>query len=187
MVPTRRGRQIAHDQVNPDSGTPTTWPRRAQALASAAAARVFVTRSLAASCARAPRSAARRRRWSSGSLAVARATSASSGAFGSSPPFPGSASPCRLCGGCASAPPRNLCAAVCRTRRCERGQASRPAMAPGCVAQPARHPLRHIGPLGRIRRRPSRRHHKKGEPSVARWAATSGSGLWLGPVPSSLS
>jgi hypothetical protein len=134
MVPTRRGRQIADDQVNPDSGIPPTWPRRAQALASAAAARVFVTRSLAASCARAPRSAARRRRWSSGSLAVARATSASSGAFGSSPPFPGSHRPVGFAED-VLARPLETCARRCVVpRRCERGQASRPAMAPGCVA-----------------------------------------------------
>jgi hypothetical protein len=80
-----RGARSPDAQVNADSDTPATWPRSAQALASAASACVCVTRSLAASCGGAPRSVARRRVGRAGSLAVARATSASSGAFGSSP------------------------------------------------------------------------------------------------------
>jgi hypothetical protein len=79
------GARSPDGQVDADSDTPATWPGRAQGLASAASACVCVTRSLAASCGGAPRRVARRRGWSSGSLAVACATSASSGEFGSSP------------------------------------------------------------------------------------------------------
>jgi hypothetical protein len=128
-----RGARSPDDQVNADSGTPTTWPRRAQALASAAPARVCVTRSLAASCAGAPRSAARRRRWSSGSLAVARAKSASSGAFGSSPPFSGSHRPVAICGGCPSAPLETCARRVPYLGGASGASRVDPRWRPGCV------------------------------------------------------
>ena len=110
--------------------TPTTWPRRAEALASAASARVCVTRSLAASWRGAPRSAARRRRWSSGSLAVARASRVRSGRVH---PLQGRIAPCRHLQE-VSARRFETCARRCaEPRRDERGQPSRPAMAPrGC-------------------------------------------------------
>ena len=109
--------------------TPTTWPRRAEALASAASARVCVTRSLAASWRGAPRSAARRRRWSSGSLAVARASRVRSGRVH---PLQGPIALSPFAG--VSARRFETCARRCaESRRDERGQPSRPAMAPrGC-------------------------------------------------------
>jgi hypothetical protein len=109
--------------------TPTTWPRRAEALASAASARVCVTRSLAASWRGAPRSAARRRRWSSGSLAVARASRVRSGRVH---PLQGPIALSPFAG--VSARRFETCARRCaEPRRDERGQPSRPAMAPrGC-------------------------------------------------------
>ena len=111
--------------------TPTTWPRRAEALASAASARVCVTRSLAASWRGAPRSAARRRRWSSGSLAVARASRVRSGP-GRVHPLQGPIALSPFAG--VSARRFETCARRCaEPRRDERGQPSRPAMAPrGC-------------------------------------------------------
>ena len=110
--------------------TPTTWPRRAEALASAASARVCVTRSLAASWRGAPRSAARRRRWSSGSLAVARASRVRSGRVH---PLQGPIALSPFAG--VSARRFETCARRCaEPRRDERGQPSRPAMAPRGVS-----------------------------------------------------
>jgi hypothetical protein len=90
---------------------------------------VCVTRSLAASWRGAPRSAARRRRWSSGSLAVARASRVRSGRVH---PLQGPIALSPFAG--VSARRFETCARRCaEPRRDERGQPSRPAMAPrGC-------------------------------------------------------
>jgi hypothetical protein len=84
--------------------------------------------------------------------------------------------------------PLETCARRCVVpRRCERGQASRPAMAPGCVASllviPYATPALSVASGEGLVAGTTR---KESHP-LARWAATSGSGLWLGPVPSSLS